>query len=140
MSHLQVEQNSSDPHGLADLQAVGEQREAWWALVVGWQHLNVHGGDGAPDKKEHTFLLTAAASVTRLGAEKNVRISVSMEVSGRKEKAGEKKNSSGMVYHRAKVQLLPNWHIHGYRWKGLSRLQWEMSARGLESWSPWLLM
>lgn len=35
-SHLQVEQNGSDPHGLADLQAVSEEGEAWWALVVGW--------------------------------------------------------------------------------------------------------
>lgn len=55
MSHLQVEQNGSDPHGLADLQAVGEQREAWRALVVGWQHLNVHSGDGTPDKESTHF-------------------------------------------------------------------------------------
>lgn len=54
MSHLQVEQNGSDPHGLADLQAVGKQREAWWALVVGWQNLDVHSGDGAPGVKKST--------------------------------------------------------------------------------------
>lgn len=62
MSHLQVEQNGSDPHGLADLQAVGEQREARRALVVGRQHLDVHGGDGAPagggKKKEHPVSFT----------------------------------------------------------------------------------
>lgn len=52
--HLQVEQNRSDPHGLADLQAVGEEGEAWWALVVWWQDLNVHSGDGAPDRKKST--------------------------------------------------------------------------------------
>lgn len=50
--YLQIEQDCSDPHGLADLQAVGEEGEARWALVIGWQNLNVDSGDGAPDGKE----------------------------------------------------------------------------------------
>lgn len=52
VSHLQVEQNCADPHGLADLQAVREEGEAWGALVVGRQDLDVHRGDGAPGKKK----------------------------------------------------------------------------------------
>lgn len=51
-SHLQIEQDRSDPHGLADFQAVGEEGEARRALVIGWQNLDVDGGDGAPDRKE----------------------------------------------------------------------------------------
>lgn len=50
VTHLQIEQNSSYPHSLAHFQAVGEEREAWWALVVGRQNLNVHCGDGAPGR------------------------------------------------------------------------------------------
>lgn len=52
--HLQVEQNGADPHGLADLQAVREEGEAWGALVVGWQDLDIHRRDGAPGKKKTT--------------------------------------------------------------------------------------
>lgn len=51
-SDLQIEQDRSDPHGLADLQAVGEEGEARRALVIGWQNLDVDGGDGAPDGTE----------------------------------------------------------------------------------------
>lgn len=47
-AHLQVEESGSGPHGLADLQAVEKAGKAWGALVVGGEHLNVHGGDGAP--------------------------------------------------------------------------------------------
>lgn len=50
VSHLQIEQDRSDPHGLADLQAVGEEGEARRALVVGWQNLDVDGGNGAPGR------------------------------------------------------------------------------------------
>lgn len=53
VSDLQVEQCSSSPHGLTDLQAVDELGEAWGALVVWGQHLNVHGGDGAPGQHQH---------------------------------------------------------------------------------------
>lgn len=53
-THLQIEQNSSYPHGLADFQAVGEEREAWGALVVGRQNLNVHCSDGAPGRMKST--------------------------------------------------------------------------------------
>ena len=49
-AHLQVEESGAGPHGLADLQAVEEAGKAWGALVVGWEHLNVHGGDGAPGR------------------------------------------------------------------------------------------
>lgn len=49
-AHLQVEESGSGPHGLADLQAVEEAGKAWRALVVGWEHLNVHSGDGAPGR------------------------------------------------------------------------------------------
>lgn len=52
VSHLQIEQDGSDPHSLADLQAVGEEGEARWALVIGWQNFNVDCGDGAPDGKK----------------------------------------------------------------------------------------
>lgn len=51
MSHLQIEQYSSYPHGLTDFQAVGAKREPWGALVVWWQNLNVNGSDGAPGIK-----------------------------------------------------------------------------------------
>lgn len=51
-SDLQIEQDRSDPHGLADLQAVGEEGEARRALVIGRQNLDVDGGDGAPDGTE----------------------------------------------------------------------------------------
>lgn len=66
VTHLQIEQNSSYPHSLAHFQAVGEEREAWWALIVGRQNLNVHCGDGAPGSRmirhtsahwQHRFLL-----------------------------------------------------------------------------------
>lgn len=62
MSHLQIEQNSSYPHGLADFQAVGEEREAWGALVVGWQNLNVNCSDGAPGRRKNTHLFTDSIS------------------------------------------------------------------------------
>lgn len=52
VSRLQIEQDRSDPRGLADLQAVGEEREARWALVIGWKNLNVDCGDRAPNGKE----------------------------------------------------------------------------------------
>lgn len=52
MNHLQIEQDSSDPHGLADFQAVGEEGEAWGALVIGWQDLNVNCSDRAPKRKK----------------------------------------------------------------------------------------
>lgn len=58
VSHLQIEQDCSDPHGLADFQAVGEEREAWRALVIGWQNLNVDCSDGAPDSKEEWKLVS----------------------------------------------------------------------------------
>lgn len=58
MCHLQVEQNRADPHGLADLQAVREEGEAWGALVVGRQDLDVHRGDGAPGKKQKIKIKT----------------------------------------------------------------------------------
>lgn len=55
VTHLQIEQNSPNPHGLADFQVVGEQGETWGALVVGRQNLNVHCSDGAPggEKSPH---------------------------------------------------------------------------------------
>lgn len=52
VSHLQIKQDRSDPHCLADLQAVGEEGEARGALVIGWQNFNVDCGDGAPDGKK----------------------------------------------------------------------------------------
>lgn len=59
VSHLQIEQDSSDSHGLTDLQAVGEEGEAWGALVIGWQNLNVNCGDGAPEGRVKLRFLTA---------------------------------------------------------------------------------
>lgn len=58
-THLHVEQDGSDPHGLAHFQVVGGQREAGGALVVGWQHLDVHGGDGAPGGGENKLAYSA---------------------------------------------------------------------------------
>lgn len=62
VSHLQIEQDRSDPHGLADLQVVGEEGEARGALVIGWQNFNVDCGDGAPDgeKRMEISFLTAS--------------------------------------------------------------------------------
>lgn len=49
--HLQIEQNGANPCGFAHLQVVSEQGEARRALVVGWQHFDVDGCDGAPGKR-----------------------------------------------------------------------------------------
>lgn len=67
MSHLQIEQYSSYPHGLTDFQAVGAEREPWWALVVWWQNLNVNCSDGAPGikKKKHVSSIRIAIAGAR---------------------------------------------------------------------------
>lgn len=71
MSHLQIEQYSSYPHGLADFQAVGAEREPWGALVVWWQNFNVNGSDGAPGikkkkkKKKHVISIRIAIACAR---------------------------------------------------------------------------
>ena len=44
-AHLQINQNGSNPHSLADFQVVCGEREAWRALVVGRQNLNVNCSD-----------------------------------------------------------------------------------------------
>ena len=54
-SYLEVEQDGSQPHGLADLHAVAEEGEAWGALVVGGQHFNIHRGDRAPGSGNNTI-------------------------------------------------------------------------------------
>lgn len=64
VTHLQIEQNSSYPHGLADFKVVGEEREAWGALVVGRQNFNVHCSDGAPGRKKSTHQPTDSAVAT----------------------------------------------------------------------------
>lgn len=61
-SHLQIKQDRSDPHGLANLQAVGEEGEARGALVIGWQNFNVDCGDGAPDGKKRLEISFLTAS------------------------------------------------------------------------------
>ena len=54
-SYLEVQQDGSQPHGLADLHAVAEEGEAWGALVVGRQHFNIHRGDRAPGSGNNTI-------------------------------------------------------------------------------------
>lgn len=145
MSHLQVEQNRSDPHGLADLQAVGGQGEPRWALVVGWQNLNVHRGDGAPGKEESTQVQrerpcpsqpveSPGAAASCVGKKVHTRVSwCAWRSAMEKQRLGGRAKRfyfSGMVYYWAKVQLLPDRRIHGYRWKCLSCSKGKMSARG----------
>lgn len=134
MSHLQVEQNGSDPHRLADLQAVGEQREAWWALVVGWQHLNVHGGDGAPEEKEHTaFSSTAAASLVQRKEKKSPNKCYAVSVAERRRLEN---NPQGWFSTEPKCSCCPTDTSMVTARKCLSSLQWNMSAG---SWSLCLL-
>ena len=54
-SDLKVEQDGSYPHGLADLHVVGEEGEAWGALVVGGEDFDVYRGDGAPDTRQQQY-------------------------------------------------------------------------------------
>lgn len=52
--YLHIEKNGSNPHCFTDLQVVGGEGEAWGALIVGGQNLNVDCCDGAPSKKKST--------------------------------------------------------------------------------------
>lgn len=51
LGHLQVEQRRPRPHGFANLQVVLLSREARRALVVWWQHFDVHRGNGRPEAR-----------------------------------------------------------------------------------------
>lgn len=67
MTHLQVEKNSSYPHGLTDFQVIGAQREARRALIVGRQNFNVDRSDGAPGEgKDKRQFIHCSKRVDRL--------------------------------------------------------------------------
>ena len=54
-SYLYVDRDGSYPHGLADRHVVGEEGEAWGALVVGGEYFDVYRSDSAPDTRQQQY-------------------------------------------------------------------------------------